>query len=274
VWGMVDADSPRVRKAARETWLAYVTGPPPKPAPMAKLNLPGGKKTKKAKPLYLTYRELADNELRKAANEILHEDYPLADPSIDDNETSTKTVKVDVEDLTKRLFAYYDAQRAKADSAQWDAAKKQADAGDLATATAAIDRMLASNSDRPERAEMAQVYFKWGKALEAKQQWLDASSAYSKAHGLDPKGPHANEALAAHHFTHGKAQEALGKDGGPDFRRAVSIMPTYGSALKSAADATSAEQSGKRPIWMLYASIGAAVIALALFGLAMVRRRA
>ena len=53
--------------------MAYITGPPPPPAPMKKLVLPGGKLTKKEKPLWLTYRELADNELRKARNELLHD---------------------------------------------------------------------------------------------------------------------------------------------------------------------------------------------------------
>lgn len=274
VWGMVNADAPRVRAAARATWLGYVQGPPPPPAPMAKLNLPGGKKTKKPKPLYLTYRELADNELRKAANELLKEDYPLEDPSIDDNERNSKTVKVDVEDLTKRLFAYYDDQRVKSEAAQWGEAKALADKGDLAGATAQLDRMLASNGDRPEKAAMAQVYFKWAKQLEGKSAWGDASAAYSKAYGLDPKGPQANEALAAHHFTMGKSLEAAGKDGGPDYRKAIAIMPTYGTAMKSAAEAGAAEDATKRPIWMLYASVVAAAIAIGLFAVAMLRRRA
>ena len=273
VWGLVNADSPRVRKAAREAWMGYVTGPPPPPAPMAKLNLPGGKKTKKPKPLYLTYRELADNELRKAANELLHEDYPLADPSIDDYESSAKTVKVDVEALTKRLFAYFDGERTKQDSAQWAEAKAKADAGDLAAATAMIDRMLATNAERTERAEMAKVYLAWAKQLEGKQAWADASAAYSKAHGLDPKGAHASDALAAHHYTLGKSLEAQGKDGGPDFRRAVAIKPDYGTAIQSAAESPSAP-TAQRPVWMLYAAVGAAVIALGLFGAAMLKRRA
>ena len=150
VWKRIDADSPRVRAAARATWMDYITGPPPPPAPVAKLNLPGGKKTKKPKPLWLTYRELADNELRKAANELLNEDYPLDDPTLDDSDDDhpRKKLKVDLEDLTRRLFAYYDAGRAKQEAAQWTAAKQKADAGDLATATQLIDRMLATNPER------------------------------------------------------------------------------------------------------------------------------
>jgi tetratricopeptide (TPR) repeat protein len=270
VWHRVDADSPRVREAARAAWMDYITGPPPPPAPTAKLNLPGGKKTKKAKPLWLTYRELADNELRKSANELLHEDYPIVDPSIDDNEHEQKQASIDLEEVTARLFKYFDDARAKQDAAQWAAAKQKADAGDLATAVQLTDRMLATNPDRPERAEMAKVYFAWGKQLEAKQAWADAAAAYSKAHGLDPAGAQANDALAAHHFTLGKQLAAEGKDGGPDFRKAVALKPDYAPARSAAVEAAHAG----RPSWMLYAAGGAGALALLLFAAALMRRRA
>jgi hypothetical protein len=274
VWRGVDADAPRVRAAARAAWMEYITGPPPPPAPVAKLNLPGGKKTKKAKPLWLTYRELADNELRKAANELLHEDYPLEDPTLDDEDEHhrPKTVKVDLEDLTRRLLEYYDAARTKRDGEDWAAAKAKAGAGDLAAAAAMVDRMLAANPDRGnrgERAEMARLYLAWGKQLEGQQRWADAAAAYSKAHGLDPQGASASDALAAHHYTLGKALAAEGKDGGPDFRRAVALKPDYAPARSAAR-----EVSGERPAWMLYAAAAAVVAAMMLFALAMLRRRA
>ncbi|HEY0190701.1 MAG TPA: hypothetical protein VGC42_06220, partial [Kofleriaceae bacterium] len=63
--------------------------------------------------------------------------------------------------------------------------------------------MLATNPDRPEKADMAKLYLALGKQLESKQQWDDASAAFSKAHGLDPKGAGATEALAAHYYTLG-----------------------------------------------------------------------
>jgi hypothetical protein len=277
VWRRVDADSPRVRAAARAAWIDYITGPPPPPAPVAKLNLPGGKKTKKPKPLWLTYRELADNELRKAANELLHEDYPLEDPTLEDEEDDrprkSKTVKVDLEQLTQRLFGYYDGERAKREAAEWAAAKARSEAGDLAAATALVDRMLAANPDRGDRgarAEMARLYVAWGKQLESKQRWADAAAAYSKAHGLDSQGTSAKDALAAHHYTLGKALEGQGKDGGPDFRRAVALKPDYAPARSAAREIASAD----RPVWMLYAAAGAAVAAMMLFAAAMMRRRA
>jgi hypothetical protein len=277
VWRRVNDDSPRIRAAARAAWMAYVTGPPPPPAPVAKLNLPGGKKTKKPKPLWLTYRELADNELRKAANELLHEDYPLEDPTLEDDDDDhprrSKTVKVDVEDLTRRLFEYYDAARAKQNAAEWAAAKAKSDAGDLAATIQLVDRMLATDpqrGDRAQRGEMARLYLGWGKQLEGKQRWADAAVAYSKAQGIDPSGPSANDALAAHHYTLGKALEAQGKDGGPDFRRAIALKPDYAPARSAAREVASAG----RPSWMLYAAAGAAVVAMLLFAAAMMRRHA
>ncbi|MGE5182846.1 MAG: hypothetical protein ACM31C_12315 [Acidobacteriota bacterium] len=277
VWSKVDADSTRVRAKARETWMAYVTGPAPPPAPKKKLQLPGGKLTKKEKPLWLTYRELADNELRKTANELLHEDYPIEDPTLDDSDDDgrrkKKTVKVDLEELTKRLFDYYDEQRAKKETDEWTAAKALADKGDLAGATSALDRIVAASLDptsRKESPEMAKIYFAYAKQLEGKQQWADASAAYSKAQGLDPKGPHAIEALAAHHFMLGKALEAAGKDGGPDFRRAVALRPDYAPAKAAERDV---ERHG-RPTWMLYIAALAAAAAAGLFAMGMVRRKA
>jgi tetratricopeptide (TPR) repeat protein len=270
VWRRVDADSLRVRAAARAAWMDYITGPPPPPAPVAKLSLPGGKKTKKPKPLWLTYRELADNELRKTANELLHEDYPLDDPTLDDTEHEKKPIKVDLEDLTRRLFAYYDAGRAKQETEQWTAAKQKSASGDLAAATQLVDRMLAANPERAERAEMARLYLAWGKQLESKQQWADAAAAYSKAHGLDPTGASATDALAAHHFTLGKALEVQGKDGGPDFRRAVALKPDYAPARSAASEVASAG----RPTWMLYMAAGVAALAMVLFAAAMIRRHA
>lgn len=271
VWTKVDDDSPRVRAAARAAWMAYVAGPPPPPAPRKKLQLPGGKLTKKEKPLWLTYRELADNELRKASNELLQTEYPLDDEEgIDDNESNYKPVKLDLPKITKQLFDHFDGERAKKEAAQWTTAKAQADGGDLQGATAVLDRLIGANPERAERAEMAKVYARWAKQLEDKQQWAEAAAAYSKAHGLDPKGATATDTLAAFHFAQGKALEASGKDGGPDFRRAVALKPDHAPAEAAAERAATAG----RPSWMLYAAGGALAFAMLLFAVAMVRRRA
>ena len=272
-WTKVNADSVRVRTAARAAWSAYITGPAPPPAPKKKLSLPGGKLTKKEKPLWLTYRELADNELRKANNEIFHEDLPLEDPTLDDRDDErrhSKTVKVDLEVLTKKLFEYYDEQRTKQVGEAWAAAKALAAKDDLAGAATAIDRLLAQNPEGPEHAAMAMVYFNHAKQLEQHGKWADAAAAYSKASGLDPKGAHGDDALAAHHYTLGKALEAAGKDGSPDYRRAIALRPDYAPAKSAAAHAAA---SG-RPAWLLYAAGGAVLVALGLFAAGMVKRRA
>jgi tetratricopeptide (TPR) repeat protein len=273
VWSKVDADSIRVRATARHAWMAYVTGPPPPPAPKKKLLLPGGKLTKKEKPLWLTYRELADNELRKAANELLGEDLPIVDPTLDDRDDDRrqkKDVKVDLEDLTKRLFDFFDKRRADAEAKQWAAAKALGDSGNLVAAGTAMDRLLAINPDRPEQAAMAAVYFKLARQLEASSKWGDASVAYSKAAGLDPKGGSATDALAGHYYTLGKLLDSQGKDGGPDYRRAVALRPDYKQAEKAAEHADHAH----RPTWLLYAAGTALLAALGVFAAAMVRRRA
>ncbi|MEP6863354.1 MAG: hypothetical protein ABJE66_22200 [Deltaproteobacteria bacterium] len=273
VWTKVDADSVRTRAAARKTWMAYITGPAPPPAPKKKLSLPGGKLTKKEKPLWLTYRELADNEIRKALNELLHEDLPLEDPTLDDRDDEhhkSKTVKIDLVEKTNELFKFYDDARAKREGEAWAAAKALADKGDIAGATTSLDRMLAMNPEGGDKAAMADVYFKWGKQLEQKASYADAAAAYSKAAGLAPKGPHATDALAAHHFMQGKALEAKGLDGGPDFRKALALRPDYAPA-KAAEDHA---EGRTKPTWMLYAAGTALLAALGLFAAAMVRRRA
>ncbi|HEY1815837.1 MAG TPA: hypothetical protein VGG74_25985 [Kofleriaceae bacterium] len=271
VWSKVDADSPRVREAARHAWMAYVTGPPPTPAPRKKLLLPGGKLTKKEKPLWLTYRELADNELRKSANELLGEDLPIVDPTLDDRDDNRKPkeVKVDLVDLTRRLFEFFDKRRADADAKQWAAAKALGDSGNLVAAGTAMDRLLAINPDRSEKVEMAAIYFKLGRQLEQSSKWGEAAAAYSKADGLDPKGQNANDALAGHFYALGKSLEAQGKDGGPEFRRAIALRPDYAPA-KSAAEHS---DGGHRPIWLLYGAATTLLAALGLFGVAMIKRR-
>jgi hypothetical protein len=270
VWTKVDDDSPRVRAAARTAWLAYITGPAPPLAPKKKLMLPGGKLTKKEKPLWLTYRELADTELRRNANELLHEDYSLEDDTqLDDKEVYRKIEKIDLQDVTRRLFEFFDSERTKKESGQWLAAKAKADAGDLATATTMLDRLIATNPDRAERADMARVYAEWGKQLEGKHAWPDAAAAFSKAHGLDPKGAAATERLAAHHFALGKTLESQGKDGGADFRRAGALKPDYAPAKATVA----VGDPVGRPTWMLYAAGFALAVAAALFAMVMLKRR-
>lgn len=274
VWSKVNADSARTRTAARAAWRAYVEGPPPPAAPKKKIQLPGGKLTKEEKPLYLTSRQLADNELRKWSNELLGTEYPIVEPILDGSDEKPgyrkpKEVKIDLSGVTKQLWDYYDQQRAEVEAKQWAEADAKSKAGDLATATMLLDRLLAANPDHGAKAQMANVYFTYAKELEGKSKWAEAAAAYSKAQGLAPEGPNATNALAAHHYTLGKALEAQGKDGGPDFRKAVALRPDYAPAKEAAVRAS----GGSKPTWMLYLAVIAVLGALGTFTLAMMRRR-
>ena len=97
-----------------------------------------------------------------------------------------------------------------------------------------LARLLATDPDGGNRAAMAKIYAADGKALEGKQKWADASAAYAKANGVDPKGALAQESLASHHYALGKSLDAAGKDGSPDFRRAAAPAATTARPRRAA----------------------------------------
>lgn len=253
VFSYIDKDAPRVREAARATWLGYVTGKPPPAAPKRKMVLPGGKLAEKATPLWLTYRELADAQLRKASAELLGEELSESQP-------------VDVAALSRRIFDHYDAIRAKREAEQWAQAQRLAESGDLAGAVSRIDQLLAVNPDRKEREQMAPLYLAHAKALQKAEQWAEAAAAFSKAQGLAPQAPWAKEAEAGRDFSLGKAMEASGKDGTGLYRRAAATKPDFEEAAQAAT-------GGDRPRWMLYVASLAGLVAVALAALGVSRRR-
>jgi tetratricopeptide (TPR) repeat protein len=275
VWTKVNADSARTRAKAREAWRAYIEGKGPPPAPKTKIRLAGGKMTKEEKPLWLTYRQLADNELRKHSNELLGTDYPIVEPVLDGSDEKPgyrkpKEVKINLSDVTKQLWDYYDKQRADIEAKEWAEADAKSKAGDLAGATMVLDRLLAANPEHGSKAQMANVYFARAKELEKTAKWGEAAAAYSKANGLAPEGPNAVNALASYHYTFGKSLEAQGKDGGAEFRKAYALRPDYAPAKEAAVRASG---GGSPPTWMLYAAVLSIAASLALFAVAMVRRR-
>ena len=243
----------------------YITGPPPPPAPKKKLQLPGGKLTKKEKPLWLTYRELADNELRKAANELLARGLPArGSDALDDSDAPTKARSRSISSRSPSGCSTTTTASARSRTAQqWAEAKAKAEAGDLAAATTLLDRLLAANPDRGERDG------RWRRSTSR-----GASSSRTSSSGPMPrprtrrrtasirKAPDATDALAAHHYTLGKALEAQGKDGGPDFRKAVALKPDYAAG---AGAAVRASRWPSRPVWMLYAAVLAGGLAALLF---------
>ncbi len=257
VFGQLDADSPRVRAAARAAWMNYVTGPLPQPAPRKRLQLTGGKLAAKETPLWLTFRELADNELRVASDELLGE--PIGEKD-----------SVDLGALSKKVFAHFDEKRAQKQRGQWGAARAMAEKGDLDGAVAALGRVLANDPDHPDKAAMAKIYLDHAKAHEAKNDWSLAASSYSAAAGLDDNSAESKTVMAAHYYALGKAQEAAGKDGGPAFRRAMALRPESAPAKKAAAAAA----PQRAPKWMLFAAGGAAGLALLFTFLGFRRRQA
>jgi hypothetical protein len=241
VLSKIDDDSPRVRAAARAAWMEYVTGRAPPPAPKKFLALPGGKLDNKESPLWLTYRELADHELRKKASELLGEEYP-------------ERAKINLEAVSKQLFAHHDGLRQEREQAQLLEAKQLAQRGDLAGATALIDQFLVLSDDRTAAADLAAIYLARGKQLEAEQNWQGASAVFSKAHAL-ATGDASTKALAAAHMATGRALKAQGKDGALQFKLAADIDPSYLPAKQAIAEAQ------QRPQWMLIA--GSILLALA-----------
>lgn len=256
VFAMINDEAPRVRATARATWLVYVTPPHPPEPPKKKLVMPGGVLSEKEKPLWFNSLQLAYFELAGKYEELFGE--PLAE-------------NADYEEATRRVFAHFDSERAARDAAVFAEGKARAEAGDLTGAIAVFDRLVAEDPLRKERAEMAPIYFRHAQALEAGGKWSEAAAVYSKAHGLDTAGAQANDALAAHYFALGKAQEADGKDGGAAFRRAVELRPDYAEAKKAAAAAAG---PGKSKAWMLYLAGFVGAGALILLALGLSRRRA
>ncbi|MCG8420025.1 MAG: hypothetical protein MJE77_19015 [Proteobacteria bacterium] len=252
--GLADHPVAEIREAARQSLMAYVTGREPPPAPKRKLTLPGGKLSEEEVPLWLTYRELADIELRRTYREVFGKRA----------RGRTRPAK-----LARALFEFYDARRAERHAAAYAEASALAQAGKWADAAAAFDRLLAQVPDHPERATIAPIYYQHAQLLAREGSWQQAAEAYSKAHGLDPDAEFAREALASHHFAVGKALEAAGKDGSAAFRQARESTP--GDTRLSAQITERAQPPGR---WMLYVGIagGAGGLILLILGLA-VRRR-
>ncbi|HVV81738.1 MAG TPA: hypothetical protein VHE35_01620 [Kofleriaceae bacterium] len=257
VFKYIDDDAPRVRAAARQAWLAYVTGPRPPDAPKIHLQLNGGKKDDKLTALYLNYRQLAEIEVKRASEDLLGKPYGDDDP-------------IDAAAVSKEIFAFHDAARARQDGERFTAALATAKAGDLTKAAAELDTLLAENPELANRAEAAPTYLALAKQEEAAGHWDGAAAAYGKAHGLAPDGPDAVKAAAGREYALGKALEAAGKDGGANFRRAAELQPDDAPAKAAAARTT---PSVRKP-WLLWGAAGGAAVAMALLVLGITRRRA
>jgi tetratricopeptide (TPR) repeat protein len=232
----VDAPSTGVRKAAREAWLGYVTGPEPPPAPKEFRKLPGGKKSKEKLPLYLTYRELADQELRRVLlQQTGHEAPKAATP----------------EQMTKTLFDLYDQRRAEKGDAVLVEAAALAKAGKWDEVAAKYDALLRVDPLFAHRDQMVPGLLEAGRFFAARGERDKAVLAFDEALSLDPDGEHAAEAR--------RELEAA---------RAGGARPPAPTTQPSSAAA-----DPPRPAWLLFAGLGAGAIGIAML-LVGLRRRA
>ncbi len=239
----IDAPSARVRKAAREAWLAYVGGPAPPPAPKAKRKLPGGKLSDKEMPLYLTYREFAENELRRVIQQ----------------QTGTPpAAALDAAALTKILFDLYDRRRAD----RWDDVMLKAHEliaqQKLAEATAIYDRILMADPAYPKRADMVVGFLERGRTLKDGLKLDEAIATFHKAWSIDPTGAHAKEAEAELFAARAARERTAGRSGSEDMARAQAADPAV---------------AGSPRRWMLMAGIGVGAAGVVLAALGLARRR-
>ncbi len=254
VFAQIDHDAPRIRAAARQAWLAYITPPHPPPAPKRKLVKPGGATSDKEMPLWLNALELARIEVANRTEAIFGTE--LGD-------------KEDLVAASQRLFDHDDERRAGIDAGIFADGRAKAEAGDLAGAIAVFDRLIAQDPAHAQRGAMAPTYFALAEQLERDGALADAAAMFSKAHGLAPDDARATEALARHYLMLGKAQAADGKDGSAALRRAVELFPALAQD-ESAARATAHPRP--KQTWMLYAAGAVAVGALLLLLIGLRRR--
>jgi len=245
----VDHTSPAVRKAAREAWMEYATGRPPRPVPKEKLMLPGGKQAEEETPLWMNHRELADIAIRRRLESLT-------------GAAPDKAAKL--ADMSKQLFDFYDQRRGKKLDADLDAALADGKGGKVAEAAARFDHILVQDPKYARRAEMAEIYLGYGEQLQKAGKLREAATAFGKAHAVAPDGKLAGKALALHHQARGLALEKEGKDGAAELARASEIASDVGSAA----------EGGESNDWMLYAGIAAAVggLLLLVWGVAWRRR--
>jgi tetratricopeptide (TPR) repeat protein len=240
----LNAPSSRVRKAARGALMAYVSGPPPPPAPKAKRKLPGGKLTDEEMPLYLTYREFAENELRR----VLQAQTGAPAPA-----------KANPEELAHLLIGIYDRRRAE----RWDETMLKAHEllgqKKVDDAIAIYDRILVEDPTYPKRGDMVAGYLERGRAFRDQKKTDEAILSFHKAWSLDPKGAQAKEAEAELYATRAAREQAQGRNADEDLRRAQAADPAVVPAASRS--------------WMLVVGIAAGAAGLLLGALGLLRRR-
>lgn len=205
VLDQVNHINPRVRKAARESWMEYIDGKPPKAAPRRKLELPGGKRGDKKEPLWLNHRELAAVALRKKLKSLT-------------NKTQSK--RNDLVASSKELFDFYDNERKEDLNRLFTDGKRRLKKGEFKEAAALFDKVLVRDPKFDRREQMARAYFESGKIYEKEELFQEASTNFAKSNAVSPDGGLANDALAKHHLMRAKISEENGDDATAEFAQA------------------------------------------------------
>ena len=249
ILNQVDSSSHRVRKEARWTWLRYVSGKAPPPAPKRKRKLPGGKEEAEEKPDYLTYREIATLALQKQLAAINNEP-PDANAS--------------AKQMTDELFEYYDKKRA----AEWDeefaVAKGKEERGDVKGATDEFGWILAHDPNYARRGEMAHAFARYGDSLRDQGEIGRALGSWRQAIDLAPDGPDTRYASARVALYDGLQALEQGRGDVGAFRRALALDPSLAEAHKGLARAEWM-QARRRWLHALETLLAALVIALSLW---------
>ena len=167
----VDAAIPRVRSAAREAFLAYVSGPPPR-AERKTLRLLGGHTTEA--PARLTHRDFARLAIRER---IVAEQPDLIEPEckpIDALGQRDSECEAQPERLARAYFARIEEARRRREQGQIDAALAQTD---RAVTVAMLDALLADNPELGMREQLVPSY-------EAAADEAEAAGELQRAAGL------------------------------------------------------------------------------------------
>lgn len=174
----VDASIPRVRAAAREAFLAYVSGPPPRPERHT-LRLSGGKVSDG--PLRLTYRDFARLAIRER---VTAEDPALLEPecrAITEDGQRDRVCEAQAMRLAEGYFARLEQRRRTREQAAVDEALAQTD---RAATVASLDALLADNPELPMRDQLVPAYEAAADEAEAAGDHVRAAALLRKSGAL------------------------------------------------------------------------------------------
>ena len=180
----VDAAIPRVRGAAREAFLAYVSGPPPR-SERKTLRLLGGHTTQA--PARLTHRDFARLAIRER---IVAEQPDLLEPEckpIDAQGQRDAECEAQPERLARAYFARIEEGRRRREQAQIDVALARTD---RAETVAMLDALLADNPELGMRDQLVPSYEAAADEAEAAGELQRAAGLLRKSaallHDVDP----------------------------------------------------------------------------------------